>query len=259
MPRRTSRRSDCDRAIGHNGAVNSAVKRCRTLLAVAATVTGCMLLTGCVSTVTGLAVRDRTAAPVDVPPLKESQLDRVLLTVRDINSAMGSSDMEITSELDQMTDHSRNISDPDCLGAIYGAEEPVYDGSGWTSVRDQVAREPEEDNQHWVEQTVVLYPGADKAQRFWEKSKATWKKCGGSAVSVDDGQSTYTWQLDDLESQDQVITQRTTQEDAGGWECQHAMSYVSNVTVEAWACSYGIHDEAASIVATMVDNASKKK
>jgi hypothetical protein len=106
---------------------------------------------------------------------------------------------------------------------------------------------------------VVLYPSADKAQRFWEKSESTWKKCGGSAVSVDDGQSSYTWQLDDLETKDQVITQRTTQEDAGGWECQHAMSYVSNVTLEAWACSYGINDEAATIVQKMIDNASKKK
>lgn len=239
--------------------MNRAAKPSRSLLALSGMAAAALLMTGCVSTVTGVAVRDRSAAPADVPPLKDSQLDRVLLSVRDINAVMGAGDMEITSELEQMTDHSRDISDPDCLGAIYGAEQPVYDGSGWTSVRDQVAREPEEDNQHWAEQTVVLYPSADKAQRFWAKSESTWKKCGGSAVSVDDGQSSYTWQLDDLEVKDQIITQRTMQEDAGGWECQHAMSYVSNVTVEAWACSYGINDEAAGIVQKMIDNASQTR
>ncbi len=39
----------------------------------------------------------------------------------------------------------------------------------------------------------------------------------------------------------------TAQEDANGWACQHAMSLVSNVTVEAWACGYSIKDEAATI------------
>ena len=39
-----------------------------------------------------------------------------------------------------------------------------------------------------------------------------------------------------------MVTQSTTQEDANGWECQHALSLVSNVIVEAWACSYGVKD-----------------
>jgi len=63
------------------------------------------------------------------------------------------------------------VSDPDCLGAIYGAEEPVYAGSGWTAMRDQVAREPGEENEHWVEQTAVLYPSAEKAQKFFDENK----------------------------------------------------------------------------------------
>ena len=45
-----------------------------------------------------------------------------------------------------------------------------------------------------------------------------------------------------------------TQDDADGWECQHALSTVTNVVVEAWACSYGAGDEAAEIAARMVDN-----
>ncbi len=57
-----------------------------------------------------------------------------------------------------MTDSSDKVSDPDCLGAMFGAEEAVYKGSGWTAVRDVVAREPEDDNDHWIEQTAVIYP-----------------------------------------------------------------------------------------------------
>ena len=55
-----------------------------------------------------------------------------------------------------------------------------------------------------------------------------------------------------------MITQMTAQEDANGWACQHAMSLVSNVTVEAWACSYDVKDEAATIANGMVANAAKK-
>jgi outer membrane murein-binding lipoprotein Lpp len=226
--------------------------------AVGAVIAASVLLSGCVSTVSGTAVRAQHGAPIDVPTLNDAKLDDVLLSIGELNGIMGSSQMKVTSELEEMTDHSGEVSDPDCLGAIYGAEEPVYAGSGWTAVRDQVVREPGEDNEHWVEQTAVLYPSAEKAQKFFDESKSTWEKCSGYSVSVDDVDATYLWQIDDVTSDDSVITQMTAQEDADGWACQHALSVVSNLTVEAWACSYNIKDEAATIANDMVANASKK-
>jgi hypothetical protein len=217
-----------------------------------------VLLSGCMSTVAGRAVRAQHAALADVPPLDKTKLDAVLLTIGEVNGIMGATQMKVTSELQEMTDHSGEVSDPDCLGAIYGAEEPVYAGSGWTTVRDQVAREPGENNEHWVEQTAVLYPSAEKAQKFFDQSKSLWGKCSGYSVSVDDTDSTYLWQIDNVTSEDTSITQMTAQQDAGGWACQHALSVVSNVTVEAWACSYDVKDEAAAIADLMVANASKK-
>ncbi|MGW0160516.1 sensor domain-containing protein [Mycobacterium sp. NPDC003323] len=225
--------------------------------ALVAVAIGCALLTGCSSTVSGQAVRDPDAAPLDVPPLRETQLDDVLLSIGDINDIMGSSTMEITGELDQMVDHSGDVSDPECLGAIFGAEQPVYGDSGYTAVRDQVSREPDEDNEHWVEQTAVLYPSAADAQRFFEDSQSMWENCAGTSIGIDDGLDTYTWQIEDVTVTDTVLTQVTVQDDAEGWECQHALSFVSNVTVEAWACSYGAGDEAADIAAQMVENAGK--
>ena len=99
------------------------------------------------------------------------RLKKVLLPIDEINDIMGTTDLEVTSEMDNMTDSSDKVSDPDCLGAMFGAEEPVYKGSGWTAVRDVVAREPEEDNDHWIEQTAVIYPEASNANRFFEKSQ----------------------------------------------------------------------------------------
>jgi hypothetical protein len=217
-----------------------------------------VLLSGCMSTVSGTAVRAQHAAPIDVPALTEAKLDDVLLSIGELNGIVGSKQMKVTSELEEMTDHSGEVSDPDCLGAIYGAEAPVYAGSGWTAMRDQVAREPSEDNEHWVEQTAVLYPSAQKAQRFFDDSKSTWHGCSGYSVSVDDGNATYLWQIDSVTAQDTLITQMTAQEEADGWACQHAVSVVSNLTVEAWACGYSIKDEAATIATEMTANAAKK-
>jgi hypothetical protein len=234
--------------------IGTATRTCAIGVVIAASV----LLSGCVSTVSGTAVRAHNAAPVNVPPLTAAKLDAVLLSIGELNGIVGSTQMKVTSELEEMTDHSGEVSDPDCLGAIYGAEEPVYAGSGWTALRDQVAREPGEDNEHWVEQTAVLFPSAEKAQKFFDESKNSWQKCAGSSVSVDDGTATYLWQIDSLTAEDNLITQMTAQEDAQGWGCQHAMSVVSNVIIEAWACGYSIKDEAATLANEMTDNAAKK-
>ncbi|MDY6995264.1 MAG: sensor domain-containing protein [Actinomycetota bacterium] len=213
------------------------------------------LLAGCVSTVDGTAVRGQATGPLNVPPLTEPQLDDVLLSIGELNGIMGSTQMTVTSELDEMTDHADEVSDPYCLGAIYGAEEPVYAGYGWTAVRDQVAREPNDDNEHWVEQTVVLYPTPENAQVFFDDSTEIWQECADSSIGVGDGD--YLWELGEADVDNDLITQMTTQEGADGWACQHALSLVSNVTVEAWACGYAIGDEAAEIVRAMVDNATK--
>lgn len=226
----------------------------RCARAAGAVLAASVLLSGCVSEVKGTAVRSHGSGPLDVPPLDEAKLDEILLTVGELNEIVGSTRMEVTSELDEMTDHSAEVSDPDCLGAVYGAEEPVYAGSGWTAMRDQLVREPDEDNDHWVEQTAVLYPSANNAQTFFADSSSTWQDCANSAIAV--GEGDYLWELDDVGVGDTLITQMTTQEGADGWACQHALSVVSNLTVEAWACGYSISDEAAEIADAMIQNAA---
>jgi hypothetical protein len=244
------------RPIGHNYPVTRIRPATRTL--VGAVIAASVLLTGCLSTVAGTAVRAHNAARPDVPPLDESKLDDVLLSIGEINGIMGSTTMKVTSTLEEMTDHSAKVSDPDCLGAIYGAEEPVYADSGWKAVRDQVAREPTDDNEHWVEQTAVLYPSQDEANAFFADSKDIWENCAGNSLSVFDSDSTYLWEVDAVTAEDTLITQMTTQEDAEGWACQHALSVVSNITVEAWACGYSLSDEAKVIAVDMVAKAAAR-
>jgi len=193
-----------------------------------------------------------------VPPLTEARLDGVLLSIGELNRIVGATSMKITSDLQEMTDHSAGVSDHDCLGAIYGAERPVYAASGWTAMRDQIAREPDEDNAHWVEQTAVLYQSAEHAQNFFHDSQVQWEGCAGKSISVVDAGTTHLWQVDDVKAEDNLISQPTAQKDAKGWACHHALSVVSNLIVEAWACGYSIRDEAATMANKMIANATEE-
>lgn len=228
------------------------------ILLVGVAIAGALTLSGCVSTVSGTAVRSASTVPSNVPKLDDSALDDVMLSIDEINDVMGTTGLEVTSDIDEMTDSADKVSDPDCLGAMFGAEEDVYKGSGWTAVRDIVAREPEDDNDHWIEQTGVIYPEAGNANRFLEKSRSIWDKCAGSSLAVDTEDTSSLWEFEDVKDGDGVITQIATQEDADGWGCQHALAAASNLTAETWACGYVLDDEAATMAIDMVNKAAEK-
>jgi hypothetical protein len=230
----------------------------KRILLIGLVVAAVMALTGCVSTVSGTAVRNASTVPSDVPKLDGSALDKVLLSIDEINDIMGTTDLEVTSDIDDMTDSSDKVSDPDCLGAMFGAEEAVYKGSGWTDVRDVVAREPDEDNDHWIEQSAVIYPETGNAKRFFEKSRSIWEKCADSSLAVDTEDTSSLWEFEKVTAGDGLITQIATQEDADGWGCQHALAAASNLTAETWVCAYNLGDEAATMAIDIVNKAAEK-
>ena len=212
-----------------------------------------VLLTGCVSTVRGTAVQGRPAGPLDVAPLTESRLDTLLLGADELNDIMGSTQMKVTSELDEMTDHADEVSDPDCLGAVYGAEEPVYAGTGWTAVRDEILRD--EGNDHFLNQTVVLFRSADQAAEFFEASKTQWRECANSSVVETDDDRDTTWNIGDLTEVGGNVISTDVGQEGTPRVCQHAMGVVTNLVAETIACSDDISDEAESVVTTTIDYA----
>ncbi len=228
---------------------------CTALAAVIAVTT--IMASGCANTVSGLAVRDANVVPTDVRPLRASQLDDVLLGIAQLNGIAGATRMDVVLDEKAMSDNAEAVSDPACLGSIFGAEDLVYQSSGWTAVRDQVAREPEDGNEHWVEQTLVLYPTEKRASDFVDGATSAWRDCSGFSVAVDDGTKSSIWLIDDVKVDDGVATQNIAQEDSDGWECQHVLTPVANLSIETIACAFGIHDEAATMAKALVANAAK--
>ena len=232
----------------------------RPVPAVCAALTLGALLSGCVSTVGGNAVQARGGGPgpSEVPTLTESDLARVMLTAGAINGIMNATGIRQSASSEDMSDNSDVVSDVDCLGAIYGAEEKVYKGSGWTAVRDEVLQEPTTDNDHWVEQIAVLFPSADSAEKFLEASRSTLSKCEGTSIDIDHDEVHSTWDIGDADTAGEILTQTAEQQDADGWGCQHALASAANLIVETWACSDSIGNEASSIATEMLKNAAKK-
>ncbi|MGV0745724.1 sensor domain-containing protein [Mycolicibacterium sp. XJ870] len=218
-----------------------------------AAVIASVLLAGCVTTVTGSALRDPDAPPLETT-LEESDLDGVLLPVEDLNNIVGSFDLEVSLDLDDLNDNSAAVSDQDCLGAAFGAQERVYGDSGWTAARDQIVREPGDDNPHWLEQAVVLYPSAEQAQDFFDVSQAMWDSCVGSIVTFDSENLPLEWAVSEVTVEESLISQMSTPKGAPSGGCHHAMSVASNVIVEAWACGDDIDSQAAEIAAQIVSN-----
>lgn len=218
-----------------------------------------VVLSGCVQTTAGSAVRAPGSGSVgpNAPTLSESGLDQVLLSVSDIGSIVGGSGLQVSNSAEDLADSSDIVDNVECLGVVFAAEQQVYEGSNWKAVRDQIIREPEDNKKHWVEQTVVLFPSGEKAADFFHTTRDEWKNCADTSVTTQgSGDTSYQWKLGKpSEPSDAEITIDMAQQNSDNWSCQHALGAVSNVIVEAIACGHGISNEGERIVQRMVQNA----
>ena len=201
-------------------------------------------LAGCAHTVGGTAVSGGSGPP-------GGGLDGVLLDVGAVNAIMAATGITVLDTSENMQTTTDNVSRPDCLGALYNAQQSVYQNSGWTGVRHQVLAEHSEKNAHRVEQTAVEFPGSDRAQAFVNASLVAWSRCSGKEVTMTSGADVNRWKIGDLVITGRTINQTALQEGAGGWGCQHALSAVAAIVVEVSACSNNIADQAVTIIDKM--------
>ncbi|GFG50723.1 sensor domain-containing protein [Mycolicibacterium agri] len=205
----------------------------------------------------GAAVKPASVVPADdVPPLKESALDDLMLSNSELNAIAG---MELASfyTTDEMNDNAHLVSDIDCLGAIYPGEDAVYDGSGWSAVRDELLLEAGgEADSHLVEQTLILFDSPDEAVEFFETSREKWRECEQATdIEVDEG----AW----LPAQVADVDERTIalKAQVGGTlegTCQHAMGVVSNLIVEGLSCDADDNDDAQKLTSRILEQAAER-
>jgi PknH-like extracellular domain len=127
-------------------------------------------------------------------------------------------------------------------------------------VRDQIIREPRDDKNHWVEQTVVLFPSGQQAANFFRNSRDQFKSCANSSVTTQGSDdSSYDWKFGQVaEPSDTMFSVQMQQQNSDNWVCQHAMGAVSNLIVEAVACGRGVGTQSQEIVQGIVQNATSQ-
>lgn len=203
-----------------------------------------------------IAIRPKPVQPPQ--PVAEERLSALLLNSSEVNAVMGSSSMQPGKPITSMDSSPVTVSLPDCQGALYTSQDPVYAGTGYTAINGLISSEPGDNYEHWVNQAVVAFPTADKARAFVQTSADKWKNCAGKTVTVTNKAKTYRWTFADVKGSPPTITVIDTQEGAEGWECQRAMSVANNVVVDVNACGYQITNQAGQIAAKIVDKVNKE-
>lgn len=200
-----------------------------------------------------------TPSPTKVPLVTPAMLDSILLSQDEITAITGVPDMQADDVTQLMYTGPDSFSDPDCLGADTAAAGPVYEGSGFAGVRAQTlnASQPTDPTipLAWVEQAAVSFPSEHLATAFLNKSADRWEGCNGQVVKQSGADGAMSWTYGDLTQDQNTISQLSTQEGGGGWDCQHTLTAYSNVVLEAVACNADIQDEASRIVEQMVGKA----
>lgn len=213
-----------------------------------------LILTGCTTTVSGTALK-RPPSPA------ENLLEQIMLPIEEIRTIVGANNIMFTSKSADMNNNFWKIRDEKCLAALFPAEEMDYRFTYWTAVRTQTAQDPDSDHQYWIQQAAVLYASEAETQTMRRISEKVWRNCAGSAIPLrekpGDATSEHTWHIGDLVVDGDLIKQTATRAGTDGWACQHALSVVSAMSLEAKVCSYQIYDQAAAIVNKLVTNAHR--
>ncbi|OMC37809.1 hypothetical protein A5740_04155 [Mycobacterium sp. GA-1841] len=207
-----------------------------------------MGVTGCTSTVSGTA-HTRTPSP------EENKLDQIMVPIEQLKAIVGANNLMVTSKTADMNDNFGKVRDERCLAALYPAEHMDYLFSYWTAVRNQIAQDPDSEHRHWVQQSAILFASEDAARSTLRISTKVWNECNGSTIPIHEGQAEQVWHIKDLIVVDELIKQTSIRSGTEGWTCQHALSIVGKMSVEAKVCGYHVRDEAATIVAKLVANA----
>ena len=205
-------------------------------LATAFAVVGlCILVAGCGSAGKhATKTSTTTTTSMIARPVVQREIDTLLLSPEQIDAAMGAKDMKATKKRDAMSDDSATMKPSECLAVDGSAQAQVYDGSGFTAVRDEALNDGDNFT-HFVEQAVVLFPIAKQANAFFAASAKQWPACRHYTHT----QSGTQWTVGPISNENGTLSTVATQEDAraGGWACGRALEVRNNIIVDVNTCS----------------------
>jgi hypothetical protein len=212
------------------------------------------LLAGCTAATDGSAV---PAADLghDPQPVQVAALDGLLLPTELLNLLIGATGPGLVVNDSGSRMHTGHTEANDCAGTWRVAWAPVYDGNGWTAMRDRNLFQESSDGdtfEHKLWQAVVAFPLPVDANAFYAKQAASWRTCNDRRVNerdVDDPTATDSfWKLGEATDNNGMLTIVTTEEDAPVWACETALTIRNNVAVTAQVCGDRVTTQADTVV-----------
>jgi len=200
-----------------------------------------------------------TPPPAAAELVPAKALDAALLSVGEVDSAMGTTGMVAHPRVDVMSDHRNLLPNLNCLGIWQVNEAGVYGKDGWIALRQELLRSPDTDNwQNLVVQSVVNYPSTDAARDFFTQSADRWSKCTDHNVNITlNDKPLPKWRSGALTKTDTELAIPFTRGDAiGVASCQRVLKVENNVIADVQACTRD--DSTGTKAATVADQIAAK-
>ena len=202
----------------------------------------CVLIAGCGTK--SNAESPTTTRSMIPRPLVERELAGLLLSLEQVNVAMGAVGMTITNSQTSMSDNSATMAPQECLVIDGAAEAPVYVNSGYWAERDQSLNDGDNFT-HYLKQAVVLFPTVEKAGAFFDTSAQQWPACHQYTHTQSESQ----WSVGQISNANGTLSTTATQQNASapGWGCGRALALRNNVIIDINTCSANPAESALKI------------
>jgi serine/threonine protein kinase len=173
-----------------------------------------------------------TSSTLQSPPPPPNALNGLLLSVDQINTAMGATGMIAVGTMTALTDNSFAVSDPACLPLSGAAEAKAYANSGYSAVQAQVVAKAQ---QNALNQAVVLFPSAQAASAFFTASTQGWQACSNRQFTLSANGMSQVNTVGPVSNTDGTLSATVAPANSLG-VCERALTAANNVVIDVTAC-----------------------
>jgi serine/threonine kinase PknH len=161
-----------------------------------------------------------------------NSLNGLLLSVDQINTAMGTTGMTSVGTMTALPDNSFAVSDPACLPLSAAAEAKVYAKSGYSAVRAQVVAKAQ---QNALNQAAVLFPSAQAASAFFAASAQGWQGCANRQFTLSANGNSQVNNVGPVSDANGTLSATVTPANSLG-VCERALTAADDVVIDVTAC-----------------------
>lgn len=194
-------------------------------------------LTACTRVVDGRGSYAGGGDPPQEKLLELTELPPLMLPAEEVGSIVGVPGTTVVTSyetLEKIPDET--ISDPSCFGAMFGAVEPVYRGSGDEGVFGQRLANITDMLAGRSDQSVIVFGSGPDAQSFVTEQVDMWRRCGEKPLTLDIADLKVNWMIDAPRVSSGVDVLTRLQEGGDGFGCGRGIHAEGNTVIDVVVC-----------------------